>query len=55
MAARFIVNSYKNKKGNERVSVLMSAEHARLLAVGDRTMQEQLSDAIAKKLEGDSE
>ena len=51
MAARFIVNTYKNKKGNERVSVLMSSEHARLLAVADRTTQEQLSDAVAKKLE----
>ncbi len=55
MAARFILNVYTNKKGNVRTSVLMSVEYARLLAVGDRSTQQQLADAIAKKLEAEGE
>lgn len=51
MAARFIVNVYRNKKDNERASVLMSIEEARLLAVNDATAQEQLAEALAKKLD----
>lgn len=51
MAARFIVQTYKNRKGNSRASVLMSDADARALAVGNSDVISKLVEAFEKKYE----
>lgn len=51
MAARFIVQTYTNRKGNQRASVLMSEDDARALAVGNTEAVSGLVKAFEKKYE----
>lgn len=51
MAARFIVQTYTNRKGNQRASVLMSDDDARALAVGNNEIVSLLVQAFEKKYE----
>lgn len=51
MAARFIVQTYENRKGNARASVLMSDADARALAVGNSDVISKLVEAFEKKYE----
>lgn len=50
MAARFIVNSYVNRNGNPRVSVLMSLEDALRLAVENSETVSAVANAVADAL-----
>lgn len=51
MAARFIVQTYENRKGNARASVLMSEDDARALAVGNSDAVSALVKAFEKEYE----
>lgn len=51
MAARFIVQTYENRKGNARASVLMSDADARAIAVGNGEVLSKLVEAFEKKYE----